>query len=99
MEELFETIFSMRTMPSDSKIWLDAVLKLRCNNRSAYIERPMPLLVEEEAPFLNSYMSRREQNSWSWISRSPEARNDCAGEAQQPISTQLGTELPRMQQT
>jgi hypothetical protein len=31
----------------------------------------------------NVYMYRREQKSWSWISRRPEARNDCAGDSQQ----------------
>jgi hypothetical protein len=28
-----------------------------------------PSLVEEDAPFLKTYMSRREYKSWSWISR------------------------------
>jgi hypothetical protein len=28
-----------------------------------------PSFTEEEAPFRNMYMSRREQESWSWISR------------------------------
>jgi hypothetical protein len=41
------------------------VLKLRCNER----RKINTSLVEEEGPFLNTYMSRREQNSWSWISR------------------------------
>jgi hypothetical protein len=45
------------------------VLKLRRNRRSAYTERPTPHLVEEEPTLLNTYMSRREQKSWSWISR------------------------------
>jgi hypothetical protein len=40
-----------------------------------------PPLLEEEAPLLNMYMSRREQKSSSWVSRIPEARNDCADEA------------------
>jgi hypothetical protein len=39
-----------------------------CNNRSAYTERPTPALVEEETPFLNTYMSRKEIKSESWIS-------------------------------
>jgi hypothetical protein len=68
---------------------LDAVtarVYSRCNKRSAYTERPTPPLVEEEAPFLNTYMSRREQKSWSWVSRRPEARNDCAGEGQQQFN-------------
>jgi hypothetical protein len=30
------------------------MLKLRCDKRNTYIERPAPPLVEEEAPFLNS---------------------------------------------
>jgi hypothetical protein len=30
---------------------------------------PPPPLVEEEVPLRNTYMSRREQKSWSWISR------------------------------
>jgi hypothetical protein len=38
------------------------VPKLRCNKRSAYAKRPTPPLVEEEATFLNTYMSRREKN-------------------------------------
>jgi hypothetical protein len=37
------------------------VLKLRCNKHSVSTERPTPPLVEEEAPFLNTYMSRREK--------------------------------------
>jgi hypothetical protein len=28
-----------------------------------------PSFVEEEAPFRNTYMSRREYKSWSWILR------------------------------
>jgi hypothetical protein len=38
------------------------VLKLGCNKRSAYIGRPTPPL-EEEAPFRNTNVSRREQKS------------------------------------
>jgi hypothetical protein len=45
------------------------LLKLRCNKRSAYTERPTLPLVEEEASFINTYMTRREQKSCSWISR------------------------------
>jgi hypothetical protein len=30
------------------------MLKLLCNKRNAYTERPTPPLVEEEAPFLNN---------------------------------------------
>jgi hypothetical protein len=59
------------------------VQKLRGNKRSAYTERPTPPLVEKEAAFLNTYMCKREQKSWSWILRRPEAKNDCAGEDQQ----------------
>jgi hypothetical protein len=62
------------------------VLKLLCNERSAYTERPTPPLVKEEAPLLNTCMSRREQKSWSPISILPEARNDCAGENQQQLN-------------
>jgi hypothetical protein len=43
----------------------DLVLKLRRNKRSAYTEKPTPPLFEEEAPLLSTYMSRREQKSWS----------------------------------
>jgi hypothetical protein len=28
-----------------------------------------PFFVEEEAPYRNTYMSRREHKSWSWVSR------------------------------
>jgi hypothetical protein len=62
------------------------LLKLRCNKRSAYTERPTPPLIEEEAQLLNTYMSRREQNSWPWISTRPEARNDYAGEGRQQFN-------------
>jgi hypothetical protein len=33
----------------------------RCNNRSAYTKIPTPPLVEEEAPLLNTFMSRRKK--------------------------------------
>jgi hypothetical protein len=62
------------------------VLNLGRNKCSAYIERPILLLVEEEAPLLYIYMFRREQESWSWISKRPEDRNDCAGEDQQQFN-------------
>jgi hypothetical protein len=38
------------------------MLKLWCNKRSAYVERPTTPLVEVEASLLNIYISRREQN-------------------------------------
>jgi hypothetical protein len=53
-----------------------------------FIHSSLPL-VDEEAPLLNTDMSRREQKSWSWIWRrlkpgmSVLARNVCAGEDQQ----------------
>jgi hypothetical protein len=56
------------------------VLNLRCYKHSAYTQRPTPPLVEEEAPLLNTYMSRREKRTWSWVSRRSEVRNDSAGE-------------------
>jgi hypothetical protein len=31
-------------------------------------------------------MSKTEQESWSWISMKPEAKNDCAGEDQQQFN-------------
>jgi hypothetical protein len=37
----------------------------------------------EEASFLNTYMSRREQNILVMDLEEIEARNDCAGEGQQ----------------
>lgn len=40
-------------------------------------------LIEEDAPFLNKYMSRKEQKSSSWISRRPKATNASAGESHQ----------------
>jgi hypothetical protein len=40
----------------------------------------------EEIKSLNMYMSRGEQETWSWMSRRPEARNDCAGERRQQLS-------------
>jgi hypothetical protein len=45
------------------------VLKVMCKKCSADTKIPTPPLVEEEAPLLNVYMSRREQNYWSCISR------------------------------
>jgi hypothetical protein len=44
-----------------------------------------PPLVEE-VPFLNTYMSRIEQNSWSWIRSGLEIKNYCAGEDQQQFN-------------
>jgi hypothetical protein len=37
----------------------------RYNKHSAYIEGLISPLVEDEAPFLNTYISRREQKPWS----------------------------------
>jgi hypothetical protein len=45
-----------------------------------------PSLVEEEATFLNTFMSRREHKSWSQILTRPEAKNECAGEDQQQFN-------------
>jgi hypothetical protein len=45
-------------------------------------------LVEEEAPLLNTYMSRREQISWSQIPKKTEAKNYCNGEDQQQFNRQ-----------
>jgi hypothetical protein len=45
-------------------------------------QKHRPPLVEDEAPFRNTDMSRREQKSRQWISRRNAARNDCAGEDQ-----------------
>jgi hypothetical protein len=45
-----------------------------------------PPLADEEAPLLNTYISRREQKSWSWISPGLETKNYCAGEAQQQFN-------------
>jgi hypothetical protein len=39
-------------------------------------------LIEEEAPRLNTYMSTREQKSWSWIPKSLKTKNYCAGMGQ-----------------
>jgi hypothetical protein len=36
-----------------------------------------------DALLLNMYVPRREQKSWSWVSRRLEARNDCASDIQQ----------------
>jgi hypothetical protein len=62
------------------------------NKRSAYIERPTPPLVEEDAPFGNRYLSRKEHKPWSLISTRPEAKSDCAVEDQQEFS--LPTDRP-----
>jgi hypothetical protein len=43
-------------------------------------------LVEEEAPFLNTYMSRSEQKTWSWIPMGLETKNYSAGEDQQQFN-------------
>jgi hypothetical protein len=44
--------------------------------------RPTPTLVEEEAPLLKKYISRKEQKSRSQISKRPEDKNDRASEGQ-----------------
>jgi hypothetical protein len=59
------------------------VLKLRCNKHSASTERPTLRLVKEEPHFSNTYMSKRENKSWSKVSTRPGVKNDCAGEGQQ----------------
>jgi hypothetical protein len=41
-----------------------------------------PPLLEEEAPLLNTYMSRRKQTSWSWIKTGLETKHYCVGEGQ-----------------
>jgi hypothetical protein len=45
------------------------LLKLQRNKRILYTERPTPSLLKEKTPFLNAYMCRREQKSWSWSLR------------------------------
>jgi hypothetical protein len=62
------------------------VLKLRCNKRSASTERPTPPLVEEDAPFLKKSTYEAEKKSCSKVSTRPEAKKDCAGEAQQQFN-------------
>jgi hypothetical protein len=64
-------------------------MKLRCNKHRANTERSTPPLVEENVPLLNTYMSSREQETWSQISKRPEAKNDCVGDR----STEQPTEL------
>jgi hypothetical protein len=51
-----------------------------------------PPLVEEEAQLLNTFMSRREQKSSSWIPTGLETKNYYAGEGQQHFnrSTRIG---------
>jgi hypothetical protein len=49
-----------------------------------------PSLVEEEAPLLNTYVSRREQKTWSWIPTGLETKNYCAGEGQQQFNGRTG---------
>jgi hypothetical protein len=66
------------------------MLKLQCNKRSNYTEKLTTPLIKEEAPFINMYISRTEQKSWSWISRRPEARNNYAGEGQQQFNRPTG---------
>jgi hypothetical protein len=43
-------------------------------------------LVEDETPLLNTYMSKREQEYWSYVLTKPEAKNDCAGEDHQQFN-------------
>jgi hypothetical protein len=57
----------------------------RCNIRRTYIERPTPSFIEEQTPFRNTYISRREWKSWSRISMR-QTRNDWAGEDQQQFN-------------
>jgi hypothetical protein len=45
-----------------------------------------PPLIEEGAPLLNIYMSRREQKSWSWILMGHETKNYCVGKGQQQFN-------------
>jgi hypothetical protein len=70
------------------------VLKLRCNKSSASTEGPTPPLVEEEASFLNTHMSRREK-IWVIDLEETEARNDCAGE--DPQQSNRPTDQPASQ--
>jgi hypothetical protein len=48
--------------------------------------RPTPTLVEEAAPLLTKYMSRKEQISWSQISKRPEDKNYHASQGQQQFN-------------
>lgn len=63
----------------DSAVIL-VLLKLRCNKQSPTKKDQNPLLVEQVASLLNTFMPKREDKFWSWISTKPEAKNDCAGE-------------------
>jgi hypothetical protein len=58
----------------ESKALIDGIrdlfmLKLWCNKHSSTYTQTDPSLVKEEAPSQNTYTSRRELKSWSWISR------------------------------
>jgi hypothetical protein len=46
----------------------------------------MPPLVQEVAPFLNTYMSRMEEKYWSWIPTGLEIKNYCFSEDQQQFN-------------
>jgi hypothetical protein len=56
------------------------------------LERKWPIvvsptpLVEEAAPLLNTYISRRKQKPSSWIPTRLETKNYCAGETQQQFN-------------
>jgi hypothetical protein len=50
-----------------------------------------PPLAEEEAPFLNTFMSMIEQKSLSWIPTGLETKNCCAGDDQQQFNRPLKT--------
>jgi hypothetical protein len=63
--------------------WVDACV---CGKGRVTSSSQTPPTLEEEAPLLNMYMSRREPKSWSWISWRPEARNDYAGKDQQQFN-------------
>jgi hypothetical protein len=57
------------------------VLKLRCNKRSAYIERPTPPS-SKRRPHFETRTCLGENKYLGHGSRGTEARNDCAGEGQ-----------------
>jgi hypothetical protein len=58
----------------ERKAFIDGIrdlfmLKLRCNKCSSAYTQNDPSIIKQDVPFQNTYMSRREHKSWSWILR------------------------------
>jgi hypothetical protein len=91
MEILLDVVFSMRSSPMlcnqdkrDKEGQLMSARSSHPQEKGSDSHTPSP--VEEEAPLLNTYTSRREQKSWSWIPSRLNTKNSFAGEDQQQFN-------------